>query len=772
MLDEFGRHDASSDDAPYLPTKLPWRVDEHGAVDAVTGINGRDLTSEAYRRDAERFALAFCRDARALHGHNHDHNCSFTCVKYAKPSAKKLAEESTGTERNIVCRFNYFVVKVFEVVSEGVTKIKRLRRRGKELVPTPYIANNNDAGEFGRVQVLRLTPFRGPTTDVGQCGVRSNLDFQFMPRAAVLSADLEATESSSQKNLSYDRAEAFYGIRLQLPHDIVLRQAATSMLAMWQAAHNTDYYITKYGTKALEQLQHLMGQFALGLRRLELEEKDDEQITPAQKARQITLRLANAANRSTWASCCEMALFVRTKAHARRTYYPRQIYLSRLAYVCHTCGRLMNQKLDYLLEPFSEPTTSMFTFSVAKHVHKDDAVSDDAASNNDAVSSEDAASNDDAVSNEDAKSDEEAVSNEDPDEGVADDLKVEMKTLRATTSAHDDWLHRGPYLYELPFHTYVEYVDRISFNSRNASNDKQIFLFEAHYALSGDYCQRIRTPARTPVLEALKFPPPGETTKEENAMYKLLVGSFLCCKQEGCCSDPQLFKPFYTRSHLDTGVFSMRPTWKARRAEIEVLAKRGEEKTERSRQIPCIHDTTLIRGWLDATCKAQSQPLQALLCATLSQLMLSHCAKVGRFDMMRPDSFTPLLEFLGIANAHRDQLTLAEFSAIRIRRLVQNLDMMAVARTVELPTKKKGGNVEDDLDCPDQKLSCEDVRFEGGEAQDVWNVDDVIPEEQFDNSSPLRPARMTIDKAISILRRDAEVAAAKKRVGIVIPTCR
>ena len=70
--------------------------------------------------------------------------------------------------------------------------------------------------------------------------------------------------------------------------------------------------------------------------------------------------------------------------------------------------------------------------------------------------------------------------------------------------------------------------------------------------------------------------------------------------------------------------------------------------------------------------------------------MLSHRAKVGRFDMMRPDSFTPLLKFLGIANAHRDQLTLAEFSAIRIRRVVQNLDMMAVARTVELPTKKKG----------------------------------------------------------------------------------
>ena len=82
----------------------------------------------------------------------------------------------------------------------------------------------------------------------------------------------------------------------------------------------------------------------------------------------------------------------------------------------------MNKKLDYLLEPFSEPTTSMFTFSVAKPVHKDDAVSDDAASNNDAVSSEDAASNDDAVSNENAKS----------DEGCGVTEMVEMSAMRQT----------------------------------------------------------------------------------------------------------------------------------------------------------------------------------------------------------------------------------------------------------------------------------------------------------------------------------------------------
>ena len=130
------------------------------------------------------------------------------------------------------------------------------------------------------------------------------------------------------------------------------------MLAMWQAAHNTDYYITKYGTKALEQLQNLIGQFALGLRRLEAEEQlqlEQEKSSAdlkdyKRRARRVTLRLAIAANRSTWVSRCEMALFIRTRAHVRKTYFPRDIYLSRLAYLSHTCMRILNSENPFLLE--------------------------------------------------------------------------------------------------------------------------------------------------------------------------------------------------------------------------------------------------------------------------------------------------------------------------------------------------------------------------------------------------------------------------------------
>jgi len=76
---------------------------------------------------------------------------------------------------------------------------------------------------------------------------------------------------------------------------------------MFQAAHNCDYYITKYQGKPMEQLQSLLANIATGLRRLELEEEVTNEaataanalpIAPADRARKATLRIAAAANRS------------------------------------------------------------------------------------------------------------------------------------------------------------------------------------------------------------------------------------------------------------------------------------------------------------------------------------------------------------------------------------------------------------------------------------------------------------------------------------------
>lgn len=70
----------------------------------------------------------------------------------------------------------------------------------------------------------------------------------------------------------------------------------------------------------------------------------------------------------------------------------------------------------------------------------------------------------------------------DDDRNLDADL-IQMKTLRSTTSTHDDWLHRGPYLHDIPFHTYAEYIDLVRI-PRKPPPGRQLFHFEPHYALS------------------------------------------------------------------------------------------------------------------------------------------------------------------------------------------------------------------------------------------------------------------------------------------------
>ena len=95
-------------------------------------------------------------------------------------------------------------------------------------------------------------------------------------------------------------------------------------VAMFQAAHNCDFYITKYHAKLMEQLQSLLTNIALGLRRLEAEDEaakagaEPPADLPEECARKTTLKIACAANRSSWCSSCEMATFNKTGALVRK----------------------------------------------------------------------------------------------------------------------------------------------------------------------------------------------------------------------------------------------------------------------------------------------------------------------------------------------------------------------------------------------------------------------------------------------------------------------
>ena len=128
---------------------------------------------------------------------------------------------------------------------------------------------------------------------------------------------------------------------------------------------------------------------------------------------------------------------------------------------------------------------------------------------------------------------------------------------------------------------------------------------------------------------------------------------------------------------------------------------------------------------------------------------------------MWPDAFAPLLAFLSITNTHPDQLTLAEFSALRTRRLVQNLDMMAIARTVELSNKTNEGKEQDETDDEDNArrvASRMESEFMGGEH-------DIDEDGCLDEGGTEQKAfyQLTLEAATSLLRRDDEIEAANKK---------
>ena len=211
---------------------------------------------------------------------------------------------------------------------------------------SPYIAITNERNEFCKPILERDRPFRSASTDVGQNWARCNVDLQFMPRTIDPSHLMEASaDQPTVLQVNPKDALAMYGVRMHMPDAPMLRRTFHAVVAMFQAAHNCDFYITKYHAKPMAQLQSLFTNIAIGLRRLEAEEEAAQAgaeqpaanslkktVLAEDRARRTTLKIASAANRSSWCSCCEMACFIKTGALVRRTHRPITIFLSRPQY--------------------------------------------------------------------------------------------------------------------------------------------------------------------------------------------------------------------------------------------------------------------------------------------------------------------------------------------------------------------------------------------------------------------------------------------------------
>ena len=934
VLDEVGMHSVAGDAAPH--TFPPYWVMDDNANHVQTpsicptakgfASVAQPASCEDIIQDASDFALSFARDFRALHQFNHDHDCTHTCIKYVAKQCKDAAQEALRRGKVVACRFFFFHIIVFTyaaTVMQGVveTITKRIRRRGKKLVESPYIAITNERNEFCKVVLQRDTPFRSSSTDVGQTWGRCNVDFQFMPRTIDPSHFMEGSaEQPAVLQVNPKDAVAMYGVRMQMPDAPMLRRTFHTIVAMFQAAYNCDYYITKYHAKPMAQLQSLFTDIALGLRRLETEEEAVQTgaelpvNAAADRARRTTLKIASAANRSSWCSCCEMASFIKTGAMVRRTHRPNAIFLSRPMYLYEQCRRLLQSSPEMLIEaqmPSDDNARHVDVLCFSKS-NTDEAVGPQSVIHNavrpaplepDAQKEEDHSSEEENILNDSdhqedldadhVETDSAARPGESPgiqtstdgaarltesppadgavrpgedtdgalqpaEDAEAFEESLDITALEATTSAHDDWLHRGPFLFDMDFHTYMRFtirkpvprdhkvsevnsdgvLERTSISSSGAEvfytrvlgevfgfaickigirpstlmgllvdRVEHCFHFDSHYALAKSHWQHLVTEghAKLVVMEALRCPLPNVNNGEDNAVFKSLIGTLIKCPGPGHCADPLFCKAGFfqvtvpesskqtdeselpdwisyfkcplrkrftrrkcqlrisRRTHADNvaSSFSCRLQWKARRAQIEYLAKQAADLSKEAKRIPVLADTTLLRG-----CQGGSAPvpahreISAEPVHTPPKWRLLVCLKqmwMKKSGQAFP-SFAPMvLDYIGHSIHHEHQLSLAQFSAYHLREIIYNLDMLAIARTTKLTATSKE-NVEDETtEEVNTAKPLVETEFHGGEQTDEPGDDEVGPE-------AWRPIHvLSPDRLKAILSRHAEVAAASKK---------
>ena len=167
------------------------------------------------------------------------------------------------------CRFEFWHIVLLHLHN----KTQRIRRRGKEIVQTPFIINATTRNQFGSVALERPQPFASSSSDCGLATLRCNNDYRYMAKGFPLEDELS---QAFRCNLS-QLAACFRSMQSAIKAHKAVQHMAMTAVALHVASKIVDYYITKYAAKPMEQLQNLVTQYALGLRRLELEKSRSRQ---------------------------------------------------------------------------------------------------------------------------------------------------------------------------------------------------------------------------------------------------------------------------------------------------------------------------------------------------------------------------------------------------------------------------------------------------------------------------------------------------------------
>ena len=789
--------------------------DDAGAFKGFLRPDGAAATARDVAEDAEQWERAFAHDYRWLSAHSHDHTCATTCVKKMKQATEDTKKKALRRNKAPPCRFWFLhIVSLILASGNGATR-KRIRRRGKEIVAKPYVTSTNEHNEYGLVMPERPQPFRAPNSDVICVADRCNVDFRVMERGFSTDDDIEKQVTCDAGSL----ARCFPDIPYRDIGQSLVRRMAYSVVALHVAAHNCDYYITKYQSKALEQLQNLVTQYATGIRRLEEEEEEarasaaarGEQLKtdPQERARRVLLKLQSAANRCHWFSSTELAVYLRTGGTAWCTHKEKPVFFSKYVFMLHECQRLLEDRTSGLLEAADvqvqdvefhlrgqlepEPSAEQHPApserspsSAAPADEQADAETADGASTDegsaapppgrastrprDEPHSAEAPDVAPRASQGGGRDDEEAVdaSQTDDNHSVIGDPEENFVPVRlhATTSAFDDWLHRGPFLEPLPFFVYMQQVSRVS-KAQVAENQtyrfRAAFNFDAHYPMATTYCQYVVPDVFIPRLIGPQCPQHDENDGEDYARWHTALFGVARCPGHDRCCDPLLFKHLLARDAPEKRKHRFAPCWRTHLARCVALSLRARQKLRRARKIPCAPDVSLLKEWYppeDTTERAagvatpHARP-HALIRLTLMQLL------VGRVGHWPAHVFELLCQQLDVAPGfHDEQLHLEEYAALRTVEAVENINMqLLVARKpFRANAQKAEEESEDDSDLlHDGNAGQRETEYIGGEGEDHAITED----EEF---APLPSHRCAVSFELTevkeMLSRSAEMARA------------
>ena len=220
-----------------------------------------------------------------------------------------------------------------------------------------------------------------------------------------------------------------------------------------------DYYITKYQGKMMQSMTPLFAAMTQGIRKLEEQEKQAEQLAdkdpaeePARKkrktkedlqrlARQKCIRLASMANRCYWLSSAEIAVFVLTGGDSISTHRKVRIFTRQLQWIIQECKRILNGDASSSADPRLVEPAVLGTTALTVDLIKGSPSPTTGAPQPGAL-------------------DEAEEDNEEHDANTVAAEIVSSELVTTTTNFSDDFAHRGPLLRDMVYYTYAMHVNR------------------------------------------------------------------------------------------------------------------------------------------------------------------------------------------------------------------------------------------------------------------------------------------------------------------------